>query len=182
MLKFELRQVFLAVQKCGACPLSNIEGGHLVCGKDGTTVSFFDESYHCPEGKWKNQIVNPTVILQGGTRPPPIESRGVWDSIKGSWSRVAEVAGQVAQFATVVASGQNAPVDVVEARRLSCFGGPDQAPCVNLQKGEDGHSYCGACGCGERPLARLDDGKLEWTYLPCPLARPGFSNEEVATT
>jgi hypothetical protein len=47
--------------------------------------------------------------------------------------------------------------------------------CPRIDRSPDGYEYCGACGCGRWPLARLD-WKLAFRELECPEGRAGFSN------
>lgn len=76
--------------------------------------------------------------------------------------------------------GLRAPAEVVAERRQSCF-----APCPVLIVNGAGQKFCGACGCGETTLARLDGDKpndytkLEYPHVSCPLDRPGFTSHEM---
>lgn len=87
------------------------------------------------------------------------------DFLKSMWSRLFD-----------------RPIDpeMLALRRKSCF----NQPCPSLSIARDGvRHYCGACGCGEKEIAMLDDPmgegrytKLEYPKLMCPRRRPGFSN------
>lgn len=78
-------------------------------------------------------------------------------------------------------AGQRVDDATFQLRRLSCFGDDKSKPCLMLVKTDKG-SFCGACGCGSKQLARLDEAsadgytKLHYPKLDCPLSRPGFSN------
>lgn len=67
------------------------------------------------------------------------------------------------------------------ARQSSCFGGAGKLPCPVLVENAGGHKFCGACGCGQTELARLDADKpedytkLHYPVLRCPLNRDGFT-------
>lgn len=79
-----------------------------------------------------------------------------------------------------VVSGRNATEEVITRRALSCFGSIDGTtpPCPAMVIDRDG-MWCGRCRCNRRKLAELSNpkgGKLTFTYLTCPLKRPGFSN------
>lgn len=84
-------------------------------------------------------------------------------------------------FVGALLSGRASP-ETVAMRRKSCFGsagasdGAPAEPCPRLRRGADGYHYCGACGCGENPLARLDGltPKIALRRVVCPLGRPGF--------
>lgn len=71
--------------------------------------------------------------------------------------------------------------DTYELRRKSCFGDASQSQCALLVTNADGHRFCGACGCGQSKIARLDAdsaegySKLHYPVLHCPLNREGFT-------
>jgi len=92
----------------------------------------------------------------------------VSESSKTLWEKATAFAANAVEFANVVTSGE-ADEAIIAARLESC------RSCPKLDRAEDGKEYCGACGCGRWPLARLDR-KLAWKALTCPLARPGFAN------
>lgn len=95
-------------------------------------------------------------------------------------------ARQAVTYAVSEASGRHAPPEVVRERERSCFGDPAAglAPCPALKVDQTG-SWCGACGCGSRAKARLDEdeqgrSKLQFTVLTCPKKRKGFTNEDLS--
>lgn len=97
-----------------------------------------------------------------------------WPRVKSSWEKALS-------FAKSVISGVVLPLDPEQYKRrhASCHGiWPDGtkvgAPC-HLRRQVGDRYFCGACGCGSKPLAELDH-KLKYPYLECPLGRPGFSN------
>lgn len=67
-------------------------------------------------------------------------------------------------------------------RYMSCFGLEDIKPCQNLtQSSKSQYYYCSGCDCGDHSHTWLQkaDGeysKLDYPFLKCPLAMPGFSN------
>lgn len=71
--------------------------------------------------------------------------------------------------------------DTYQLRAKSCFGDGKQPPCPLLVTNAAGHRFCGACGCGESKIARLDADtaeaytKLHHPVLHCPLNREGFT-------
>lgn len=97
---------------------------------------------------------------------------------KVAWRKVRKTWEKAVSFARSMASGQGVDDETYRQRHLSCFGKtPEgefvQMPCPKLVQNEKG-AFCGACGCGEHELARLDGPKLRFKYLECPLGRPGF--------
>ncbi|NOG54946.1 MAG: hypothetical protein HND57_11585 [Planctomycetes bacterium] len=85
-----------------------------------------------------------------------------------------------------------APLHVINFRHSCCYGTTihglpvNDKPCRGSDlKAEDGHDYCGSCGCGRRRLAQLDPrkktggagdwttSKLAYPALVCPLAKFG---------
>jgi len=100
---------------------------------------------------------------------------------------------KAASFAQSMASrglnNNKASPETLSLRVLSCHGNSNiLPPCprrMNSAKYEGSH-YCGACGCGDKPLTQLtphqDNGKMvEYTKLhhpkvTCPLEMPGFTN------
>jgi hypothetical protein len=92
----------------------------------------------------------------------------------------------VASYLDAKLSGRGASPQTIELRRRSCFGDPDAGiSACSMVRGHAPKRYCGACGCGARREAILDEhpetghSKLEFVRLTCPLKRPGFSNSEV---
>ena len=71
-----------------------------------------------------------------------------------------------------------------QLRVLSCFGGSTiNTPCVFLKTSsvDSTKSYCGSCGCGDKPhtwLLQISEeySKLDYPVLNCPMQMPGFSN------
>jgi len=75
-------------------------------------------------------------------------------------------------------------IQTKQLRVLSCFGGSSiTTPCVFLKTSsvDPTKSYCGGCGCGDKPhtwLIQSSDeySKLDYPVLNCPMQMPGFSN------
>lgn len=67
-------------------------------------------------------------------------------------------------------------------RYVSCYGLEEIKPCKNLTKSSKSEFYyCSACNCGDHShtwLQREKDeySKLDYPFLKCPLAMPGFTN------
>lgn len=87
---------------------------------------------------------------------------------KTVWAKAQQFSEKAVSFAKAVTSGY-ADEALIEKRLSTCHA------CEKLDKSPDGYEYCGACGCGRWPLARLDR-KLALKSLPCPLGKEGFSN------
>lgn len=122
--------------------------------------------------------------LAGLSETEAIESlapRTRWDRVKDTWDQAYSFSRSIASRG--VLQQEEAPLDVVEQRAISCTGvdlsgEKHQEPCPSLRvvEGEDTELYCNDCGCGDRPIARLDGPKWRFPYLKCPRRRPGFSN------
>ena len=97
-----------------------------------------------------------------------------WKKTRPSWANASAWLKSEASkvFSTI-------SLEVLNTRKQSCFGSNSTEACSMMRKHSDGFHYCGSCGCGIREEARLDGtpSKLEYPYLECPLAKPGFSNE-----
>lgn len=112
-----------------------------------------------------------------------LHKREMWDRVKGTWHQADSF---VRSMMSRGVTNKYVPLTIKEKRHISCFGTTMQGEkvgtvCRSLQKSREGdRHYCGACGCGDRANARLDEtpyGKLDYPYLECPRQRPGFSNE-----
>lgn len=119
-----------------------------------------------------------------------------WKSVKFTWENAMKFVdsinsrGIVPTISDVLGIdrtlGLRIPDEVYKLRKLSCFGDKTTNidPCINLKNNENIGYFCGACGCGTNPLAKLnaDDSseytKLHYPDLQCPLKRPGFSNSK----
>lgn len=72
--------------------------------------------------------------------------------------------------------------ETLQKRRDSCFGNGQKPPCALLVTNSRGHRFCGACGCGETQIARLDAdtpeqfSKLDYKVLRCPIKADGFTH------
>lgn len=102
--------------------------------------------------------------------------------------------GKAKTFSQAVISrglnNQKAPDATYSLRVLSCHGKEeDQLPPCPFRKNSEnypGSHYCGACGCGDKPLSQLSPymqkdklqeyTKLHFPRVTCPLEMPGFSN------
>lgn len=152
-MSFKLNQVLGPLLHCQNCPYgSEIKGGQLVCGKNSAPVLFMTETYACPAGFWKTEVSAPTVFMR-------VSTASLWDQVKDLWAKAES-------FVSTATSGFAEP-EIVEQRKASC------AACPNLQKTPSG-DFCGACGCGQNPLARLDR-KLLFRDLKCPINAKGFA-------
>ena len=183
-MKFHISQVYKALATCSACPVgATHRDGKLICNHDNNEIEFLCKSYNCPLNKWTSKLTeDQSKLIHTPVKKPP-RNRGVWNAIKGLWHQADEAISKTASFSDAVFSGF-ANESEIKAREVSCYGNETQKPCENLVVGQDGYKYCGACGCGEWALARLNGTplpKLKWKNLPCPLARPGFSNHEENT-
>ena len=98
-----------------------------------------------------------------------------WDKVSNTWEMAASfVKSQVSGIFSDPVSPE-----VLATRKKSCFGSDTSVACPSLALSQDGqHHFCNDCGCGDREIAYLDGGKLEYPYLECPRKRPGFSNYE----
>ncbi len=103
-----------------------------------------------------------------------------WQRVKPSWSRALS-------FATVIlrTSVEGKVSETTYWERLQSCSGLNAAnqivsPVCAMRREHQGVAYCGACGCGATPLARLDN-KLWYQGLECPLAKKGFENHDPHT-
>ncbi len=105
-----------------------------------------------------------------------------WEGVKETWAK-AESFGRSLLSRSL--GDRRVSLEQLQVRNVSCHGqtleGAVVGPaCSNRRLSEDGVShYCGACGCGDKKIARLDgEGytKLHYPYLECPIGREGFSN------
>jgi hypothetical protein len=153
-VKFQIGQVYHALATCSSCEHgATTDGPLLICGNNGEPVCVFDMNYACPDGKWRPQ---PTGFLKVPGSTPPVPHKSVWE--------------KAAEFVKTATSGF--ATDAVVALRMSSC-----ASCDKLQSRADGN-YCGACGCPEWALSKLDK-KVRFRDLPCPHPdgpRKGFAN------
>lgn len=102
-----------------------------------------------------------------------------WARVKDGWRLAQSFAKSLASKALM----DPISLPLLEQRHTSCNGTTldgqiTSAPCEYRQASkEKGRYYCGACGCGDRDIARLDT-KLLYPYLECPKGAPGFSNHQ----
>lgn len=180
-MKLDVNEVYAQILSCHKCPLATVVDGRPTCGFNGKEILFFDKGYGCPKGLWKQK----TVYMYNADPNPPAgvpEGNGERAKAKSFWESLTALPGQAIQLVQVKTSGQADP-EVVSLRRSSCAScparkGPDNKSIpAGVAVGPD--QWCGDCGCGIRPWAKLDE-KLEHAYLPCPRQRPGFSNESVS--
>lgn len=159
------------VQTCSACPHYERRAptgpppggaGGPYCRLVGAPIRF-DAPFPCPVGPWTLTAEyrrSPSDPVSVPIRPShQMKARSFWESL-------VALPGQAVQMAQVVTSG-TAPDDVIAMRGASCLACP-----ARKVVGDD--AYCGDCGCGVRPWAKLDS-KLTYAYLPCPRQQPGFS-------
>ncbi|RMH53734.1 MAG: hypothetical protein D6685_15460 [Bacteroidetes bacterium] len=122
------------------------------------------------------------------TAPPSARMGAKRSGIARAASRLWTAAQMAASYAEAKASGRTADERTIALRQLSCFGDPAAGvpACPQLRETPAGR-FCGACGCGQRPEARLDPdpttglSKLQFGVLRCPLGRPGFTNHDPPT-
>ena len=119
----------------------------------------------------------PAEVLEREEVKDVLHDGRMWEEVKGTWEQAASFLKSLGSAAV----GRVSPS--VRAQRVeSCFGGVDKKPCPRLRASPSGAGYfCGACGCGDTPLARFSvEGssfdKLDYPYLECPRRRAGFSN------
>lgn len=96
------------------------------------------------------------------------------------------IQGFALAYASRGLSKEKAPKEIKQLRVLSCFGnessGGELPPCQHLKPSStEGKFYCGGCGCGDKKATWLNGtaeeySKLDFPFLSCPLAMPGFSN------
>lgn len=111
---------------------------------------------------------------------------------KKGWSEVRDTWAKAQSFTKSMVSrgvtSKEVSLPQLQARTISCHGetlngATVGAPCSKRKTSAEGSThYCGACGCGDTQLARLDgEGytKLHYPYLECPLGRGGFSNQKL---
>lgn len=166
-----------------------------------TSVCAFCEKHgpFCGKTISDDQTARFKVIARALANPRPIKvvdpevfrARSGWQKAKETWVKADSFLtairsrGLLATLADAVglsAAGNRVDERTYQERHKSCFGDQSAAPCPMLVKNAKG-AFCGACGCGEKRLARLDDreaeySKLHYPVLQCPLQRPGFSNAE----
>ena len=124
-------------------------------------------------------------------------NKGDWEAVKPTWSNAlkflaaAKSRGVVSTALDAMgvskAFGDRVSDEVLQQRRLSCFGDKGMvAACSRLRYTSQNGYFCGGCGCGKNELARLDADspdeytKLHYPELQCPLKKKGFSNYEAA--
>jgi hypothetical protein len=87
-------------------------------------------------------------------------------SFKQMWKLATEFGEMLSKgldLAKTVGGGLAEP-GVAEKREEIC----NKCPALLISQG---HKYCNKCGCGVWRGARLDDGKLKWRDLKCPLGK-----------
>jgi hypothetical protein len=115
-----------------------------------------------------------------------IKREGLWAEVKHTWKDAQDFIAALKSRGT---DNRRVSLPVLEARNVSCFGltldGAQVAdPCPSLTGSPERGWWCGACGCGETEIARLDDPtdegypKLAYPILTCARRRKGFSNAE----
>lgn len=126
-------------------------------------------------------------------QPPNIKKQAAagWNGVFREWDRLTKFVA-AAQSRGILATAKHiAGLDntdglhidqaTYEIRRNSCFGDESKPACPVLVTNARGHRFCGACGCGETQIARLDADspesydKLRHPVLHCPLNREGFT-------
>lgn len=115
-----------------------------------------------------------------------IKREGLWAEVKHTWS---DATSFIAALKSRGTDNRRVPLPILEQRTVSCFGtnlaGSQVAdPCPSLTGSPERGWWCGACGCGQTDIARLDDPtgegypKLAYPILNCPRRRKGFSNAQ----
>lgn len=116
--------------------------------------------------------------------------RDNWEAAE-RWTQTQRAASLLRSILSRVLDGR-APSEIRAQRHRSCFGDDDTPACPNLRRStRTEQHYCTACGCGDKPWARLDApprikwwqrgflrpySKLDYPTLNCPRRRAGFSN------
>lgn len=117
--------------------------------------------------------------------------RDGWLGVSAEWERLTKFVA-AAQSRGILATakhiagldetdGFHTDSDTLNLRRQSCFGSATQPACPLLVTNAAGHRFCGACGCGQSKIARLDADaaeaytKLHYPVLRCPINREGFT-------
>lgn len=117
-----------------------------------------------------------------------------WQKVKNTWENADKFLSAIKSRGLVSSAlnilnvnnegGERVSPEILERRKLSCFGDDKLPVCNQLRKTENEEYFCGACGCGKNKLAILNSNeengytKLHYPYLECPLKKPGFSNYE----
>lgn len=106
----------------------------------------------------------------------------LWNQVKGTWIQAGSFLKSMTSRGL---TSRRVDITIKGQRHESCFGTDPSGrvtgtACRSLSKSPiDGGAFCGACGCGDTGVARLDGepySKLDYPYLECPRQRPGFSN------
>ncbi len=124
----------------------------------------------------------------------PVDRRAAmagWRGVRLEWERLtsfvaaARSRGIMATAKHVAglnnSDGFHCDAETLQKRQHSCFGDESKPACALLVTNAAGHRFCGACGCGETEIARLDAdtsdqyGKLHYPHLRCPLNKEGFT-------
>ena len=119
------------------------------------------------------------------------EAKKGWAGVVNEWDRLTKFVAAARSRGIIATAKHAANLDstdgihvdqaTYELRRNSCFGSEKQPPCSLLVTNASGHRFCGACGCGQTALSRLDGDKpedytkLHYPALHCPLKREGFT-------
>ena len=114
----------------------------------------------------KNRTANATVAAPGGKAREPRRSKVVVGPPKPARPRALSIVSHAVQFVQVV-SGPKVNDAEFDRRMALCAACPKR-------KQHEGNLYCGACGCGQWPLAELHT-KLRFARLQCPLDPPRFT-------
>lgn len=193
--KLNMDAVYSSQIACTTCFYGLVVDAVPTCGFNDKPIAFFDKSYACPKGFWKQE----DVYIRAFSEPKVefhAETKTLWltkanakieAELDAAYARVPgllrwqiedkPLLDRFISFGRSLTSGTATP-EVVEQRKRSCFGTETEPVCPALKKTEQG-SFCSGCSCGTWSLAKLDGEiapKLSWKYLQCPLKRPGFSN------
>jgi hypothetical protein len=158
----------------------------------------FSRDYENLKMNWSLLVKDIDIYNPSGTvSSKPISKQALvaktgWQSAKKAWEDAEGFIGSVASrgFVATVADmaglsgvmGNRVDEKTLELRRKSCFGDDLSPACEMLLTALSGNKYCGACGCGERKLSKLNEEspgaytKLHYPKLMCPLKREGFSS------
>jgi hypothetical protein len=143
----------------------------------------------------KNNPLHYNALLNRDTINKRLENQKLihkeWPVVKNTWEKADAFINSVASRGILSTtmnligidnnSGEKVSEEIYTIRHNSCFGITGSNQCSQLKYAENFGHYCGACGCGQTKLAKLDgDGyrytKLHYPYLECPLKKHGFSN------
>ena len=196
----------LDLSNCDICMgkggLFSREGEHWRTEKAASVLDVYRDPKTWP--KLRREVLVPLTIhhkivpreaLDGeGETSLALKRDSAWEQVRPSWEKAEEWVAHASSFSKAAFSrglfSKKCSPEDRNLRNIACFGldlsGKRVKPaCPWLAKSQSGHHLCSACGCGDRKVARLDNGpndpsdayvKLDYPYLECPRRLPGFTN------